>query len=165
MAAAGRLAMTREDGRISADLIRRACHLVATGKDLSSWNLSNKQIDQVVAVFRVLGQVQDIAAQMQLDAAEIERARLIQAGRAQDLGHPEEAPTALPESDRKRLLFGIGKLDLAPAYIREIARDKFGTDNWEYLPTAQLTQLFITCKMRATARSIANRLRPAMAAQ
>jgi hypothetical protein len=161
MAAAGRLASTRKDGRISADLIRRACHLVGTGKDISSWSLTNKQVDQVVAVFRVLSQVRDVAAQMRLDAADVERARMIEAGRSKDSGMSLPPSDAIPDADRVRCLYSLSKTDLPPAYVREISSDKYGTPNWESLPARQLHQLLITCKVRAAARLVAGARRAA----
>lgn len=153
--AAGRLAATRQDGRLSPDLIRRACHLVGCGKDVSSWNLSNKQIDQVVAVFRVLSQVRDVAAQMQIDAAEIERARLVQAGRATDAGQLPAPGQTLPDADRTRVQWSIQHTDLPPGYVEKVSQDMFGTANWRSLPTVDLHKLMITAKVRAASRLVA----------
>lgn len=154
LAAAKRLAIGREDGRLSPDLIRRACHVIGVGADCSSYALRNKQIDQVVAVFRVLARHRDIAAQMRLDAAEVERARLVQAGRSKDAGVSVSDAEAAPDADRKRTIWSISHSDLAPAYVEEIARDKFGTPNWQSLPDGALRQLLITVKCRSAARMV-----------
>lgn len=151
---AQRMAIGREDGRLSPDLLRRACHVIATGNDCSSWALRNKQIDQVIAVFRVLARHRDVAAQMRIDATEIERARLMQAGRVADAGSPLPAAQAIPDADRKRTLWSIAHSDLPAAYVEEISRDKFGTGNWQSLPDASLQQLLITVKCRSAARAI-----------
>ena len=159
IAEARKLAATREDGRMSADLLRRACHVVATGKDLSSYALANKQIDQVVAVFRVLARDRDVVAQMRVDAADVERARLAQAGRAADAGQAIAPSVAAPDADRNRMIYSISHSDLSAAYIAELARDKFGTAEWKGLPDEKLRQLLITVKCRAAARAIGSKLR------
>lgn len=157
IATARKLAVGREDGRLSPDLLRRACHVVAIGRDVSSYALRNKQIDQVVAVFRVMAGSGDLAAQMRIDAAEVERARMLQAARAADASATpaQAAPQPLPDADRTRTLHGLRATGLPPAYIRELSRDRFGTESWESLPADKLLQLYITCKARAVARTVA----------
>lgn len=155
VAAAQRLAVSQPDGRLTPDLLRRGCHLVATGAALSSYALRNKQLDQVLAVFRSLAQEEDLGARLKLEAAEAERARRVQAGRAADAGNPLPDAEAAPSMDRTRGVYAIRHCGLSEAYLAEIARDKFGTRDWASLPDAQLRQMLITCKARAMAKTVA----------
>jgi hypothetical protein len=46
---AQRLLATR-GGQLNADVLRHACHVLAFGRDISAMKLSNKQLDQVLAI-------------------------------------------------------------------------------------------------------------------
>ena len=138
-------------GKLNADVIRHACHVVALGKDIGSMRFTNKQIDQVVAIFRQLAGV-NLSALMMTTQAESEKAR-ISAAKAAKASSPD-APTPLPDADRARLIWALDHIDLPPAYLAELARDGFGTANWRSLPTEQLQKLRITAGCRAIARQI-----------
>lgn len=131
-----------QDGRLTPDRLRHACHIHALGRNISSWDLTNRQWDKVVSVFRLLGDPANIGADMAVTA---------------DQADPDRP-------DRKRLAFGLQKLDLPDAYIGEISRDKFGTTNWRQLSEDQLLQLLITCKTRALARRATSHLKAGMCA-
>lgn len=141
----------RGGGQLTADDVRHACHILAVGRDLSCWNLTNKQIDLVVAKFRSLASDCDIASTMALDQAATEPSR-------------RAAPGGLPDSDRKRTLWSLEHSDLSSDYIAKISRDKFGTANYRSLGDAQLHQLLITIKARAAAQAIAGTKRVNLAA-
>lgn len=132
VAAAQRVAMQRGGG-LSADALRHGCHIVALGKDVSSWKLTNKQVDLVVSQFRLLRNDADLSAQMKLTG-------------------PAAEPGA---SDRTRTLYSLDHIDLPPAYLAEMCRDKFGTSNWKSLPDDKLKQFLMTAKCRAMARVVA----------
>lgn len=127
------------DGRLTPDRLRHACHVKALGRNISSWDLTNRQWDKVVAVFRLLNDPANIGADIAVSA--------------------DQANPSRP--DRKRVAFSLQKLDLPDAYIGEISRDKFGTANWRQLTEAQLLQLLMTCKARAVARRASNLIKAA----
>ncbi|MBX3747301.1 MAG: hypothetical protein KF833_18485 [Verrucomicrobiae bacterium] len=130
-------------GGLSADDLRRACHILAVGKDVSSWALTNKQLDRVVALFRRL-------AGLNLGAVLVGVEADAEAARRQQVG-------GLPDADRKRVLYSLERVELPPQYVEELSRDKFGTGNWRSLPGPQLYQLLITAKARSVARAVADR--------
>lgn len=120
-----------DDGRLTADCLRHACHVHALGRDHGSWQLTNRQLDKVVAVFRLLADDSDLKARMTLDAP---------AGMA----------------DQARVIHAIANSGFAPAYVEAISRDKFATSNWRGLDPARQRQLLVTIKCRAMARSVAD---------
>jgi hypothetical protein len=135
-------------GGLTPDDLRHACHQVAVGKDLSSWKLSNKQLDRVIALFRQLAGI-NLAAILKTEAAASEDRR-----RAE---HRETSDTyCQPDADRKRCLWSLSNLGLPPAYMEEISLERHGTRNWRSLPSPSLFQLLMTCRARAAARAVAN---------
>lgn len=130
---AGRIAGSTQAGLLTPDCIRHACHVHALGKDKTSWSLGNRDLDLVVAVFRLLANSLDLKAQLALTRAEGEEG----------------------VADRKRMLYSLEKIDLPAAYLAEMARDKFGSSDWRGLPDAALRQLIMTAKARAAARIVA----------
>lgn len=127
------------DGRLTPDRLRHACHIHALGRNISSWDLTNRQWDKVVAVFRLLNDPANIGADIAVSDHQ---------------AHPMRP-------DRKRVAFALQKLDLPDAYIGEISRDKFGSSNWRQLTEVQLQQLLITCKARALSRRASNLIKAA----
>lgn len=109
---------------IQAEDLRHACHVVALGRDKSSKLLSNKEVDRVVALFKLLQDPCNIDAVMTWD-------------------NPETP-------DRKRLLYSIEHINLDEAYKRQILQDKFDTRALASLSIAQLTQYMMTLKARAS---------------
>lgn len=129
--AARGLAMRSDDSRLTPDVIRLACHVVAIGEPVSSKRLTAPQMDRVVAVFDLLSGRNELAAQMRVDSSK---------------GSP----------DRTRLLFAIGQVGLDDAYKAAICRDRFGSASWTGLEVPQLTQLLITLRNRERARARRN---------
>lgn len=112
--------------RVTANELRHACHLVALGLDKSSLDLSNRELDQVLALFRVLADPDDLSARIALD-------------------HPEK-------DARRRLEWAVRNCGLPEAYVRTVCSSKFGTHNWRGLDDLPLRQLMVTLKCRAKAR-------------
>jgi hypothetical protein len=110
------VALSRREGcGVSADHLRHACHIHATGHDRSSTQLTNRDIDKIWALFKLLANPTDLSARMALDTDIGERRRLVHRI------HPA-APTA---------------------YIDHLCRDLFGstTHCWEDLPLDRLRTL------------------------
>lgn len=63
---------------VTADLLRHACHTVAVGRDKSANDLTNAEVDRVVALFRLLTDPDDLDAVIALHHPEnAERERLV----------------------------------------------------------------------------------------
>lgn len=151
VAMAQRLLATR-GGQLNADVLRHACHVLAFGRDISAMKLSNKQLDQVLAIFRQLAGV-NLAAMVSTEQASREQSRVADA-RARRKIDPE-APAPMPDADRTRLIWSLSHLDLPPGYLETLARDAYGTAAWRTLPTASLHKLRITAGCRSVARQLA----------
>ena len=113
--------------------LRHGCHAVALGRDKSSLDLDNRELDRVVTLFRLLADPSDLDTMM---------AWL----------HPEIG-------ERRRLVWSIKHL--APeAYINAIAKAKFAGQYewpyWEDLPVNSLRQLAMTLRARAGGKRMAN---------
>ena len=109
----------------SGQEFRHACHIVAFGRDKSSADLSNAELDRILALFRLLADPDDLGAML--------------------------AWQSPAEGQRKRLLHFI-RHECVESYVAEVCRQKFGTDNWQGLDTADLRQLHMTLKNRPAAR-------------
>lgn len=117
---ARQLAATAHRGPLVNDL-RHGCHIVALGRDKSSKEFTNAELDRVESLFRLLTDPDDINARLDW-----------------------EDPT---RAAKRRQLWFIR--NAAPAaYVRAIARDKFGTADWENLTVAQLKFLAMTLANR-----------------
>ena len=153
VAMAQRLIVTRGHGlKLNSDTLRHACHVIAFGRDLSSMKMTNKQLDQVISIFRQLAGV-DLGAMVATEQAIQERNRIAD-GRARQAIDPD-APTPLPDADRKRLIYALSHIDLPSGYLETLARDAHGTSDWRTLPTSALHKLRITAACRAASRQIA----------
>lgn len=106
------------------DDFRHACHVVALGRDKSSYELDNKELDRVVALFRLLAEPDDLAATM-------------------TWLNPQE-------EQRKRMLWWI-RNRCVESYVVAVAREKFGTDNWQALSCEGVKELHMTLKHRQNA--------------
>lgn len=105
--------------------LRHACHVLALGRDKSSKDLTNAELDRVLSVIRLVTDGEDIDALIALD-------------------HPEIGV-------EKRLNWAIEHA--APeAYVRQVAGDKYGTRLWEGLHLDQKHQLLMTLKSRSRSR-------------
>ena len=112
-------AVCREQGWKSGnDEKRHAAYLVALGQDKSLTDFNNRDLDRVLAQFRVLMNPDNVTAQVAVAS--------YRAGEDQ--------------GERKRLLFRIEQL--APqAYTAAICRDRFDTADLGNLGIKELTQL------------------------
>ncbi len=109
----------------TADDLRHACHALALGRDKSSADLDNREVDRVVTLFRLLADPDDLDAVTNWDYPEI--------------------------AARKRLVYAINSA--APhAYIDTICRGKFSQiyepPFWEDLPIGALRHLALTLRNR-----------------
>ena len=113
---------------VTAEDLRHGCHVAALGVDKSSTEFSNKELDRVVTLFKLLANAEDVDAMM-------------------DWLHPENA-------ERKRLSWAVKQYPFA--YVDKICRGKFGgfyqSPFFEDLPIAALRQLAMTLRGRARAR-------------
>jgi hypothetical protein len=106
---------------VTADDLRHACHIVALGRDKSSQDFDNRDLDRVVALFRLLERHDDVGAML-------------------DWNDPQR-------QQRERLVWSIEHA--APeAYVTTIARDKFKTTRWQDLDLQSLRQLAMTLRQR-----------------
>lgn len=115
---------------LSKDDIRHAAHIVALGRDKSANDLSNQEIEKVVAFFRIIADPDDLTAHMTFDA------------------------DSADSSDRMH--WALQHSALGENYVRAVCRGKFGTPRWEGLSPSQLRQLVITIKQRERSRTTAN---------
>ncbi len=113
-----------EDGRLTTNDLRHAAHIVAIGKDKSSKDLTNAELDRVLALFGLVTDQENLDASLDWD----------------DPSRQEE----------KRLDWCLK--NLAPdGYVRALSRGKFGVREWEGLTTWQKRQLVMTLKERKRA--------------
>ena len=61
---------------------------------------------------------------------------------------PEKIIWAYMEGEARRVAKLIDELQMPPAYIAAISRDRFGTTAWRDLLACEMHDLFITCKAR-----------------
>lgn len=120
-------AARREARGVAADDLRYACHRVALGRDKSSKDLTNAELDLVSALLRVLADPDD------LDAA---------------LDHQDPSRAV-----RRRLEWGVSSSGFPAAYVAAVCRSKFGVYDWSTLDNTRLSQLVITLSQRARAKS------------
>lgn len=145
------------DGRLSADVLRHACHVAALGRNPSSREMTNKQLDLVVAFFRRLAESgRELSGQIRLDARERELTRQVSAGAEYGAGDGPGAPwrEVHPDADRKRVTWSLEHSGYPEAAIAAISQDKFGTKGWRGLPDRELYELLLTIK-RAVGRKAA----------
>lgn len=160
VALAGRIAAQLPDGRLSAEVLRHACHVAALGSDVSSLRMTNKQLDLVIALFRRLAENgKDLAGQIRLDARgrELDRQSAAAADYQAACGALPPWKAAHPDADRKRCLWSLSNGGYPEAAIARISEDKFGTAAWRSLPDRDLYELLLTVK-RAVSRQAAVRL-------
>lgn len=116
---------------VTLDDLRHGAHWLALGKDKSSENLTNADVDRVVTLFRLLQDPDDLDARMKWDAFE----------RGEDPG------------EVKRLDWSIR--NAAPeAYARTVSAGLFGSRSWELLTVAQKRRLAMTLNERRKAKSL-----------
>jgi hypothetical protein len=113
---------------LKVDDLRHGAHVLALGRDKSSAQLTNTELDRVVALFRLLAAPEDLAAIIAWDAYQ----------RGED-------PGALT-----RVEYFIRRCP--EAYVRSVCHGRFGTRNWESLTIAQKKLLGMTLANRKPAR-------------
>jgi hypothetical protein len=102
------------------DEFRRDLHVEALGRNKSSKDFTNRDLDRVFA---------------QLDQLDL-------------LANPIANLTRETDQPRKRLAYVIDRMGLPDAYISSIARDKFATSDWRRESEPNLKQLLITLQAR-----------------
>lgn len=112
-----------------ADAERKQIHLRALGREKSSKDLNNKDLDQIFKHFN--------SYLILIDG-------------------PKKA-TAEPAGECKRLIWAIEKTGLPEPYLESIAQDTFGISAWRTLPEDKLTKFRFTAVTRAAARRKAAR--------
>ena len=109
---------------MEVDDLRHACHLLALGKDKSSNDLTNPELDRVVTLFQVLTDPDNLTARLKWDAYE----------RGEDPG----AVTRVEYFIRR----------CPDSYVRAISAARFGTRDWENLTVKQKGLLSMTLANR-----------------
>lgn len=118
-AAAETLALA-EHAAVKPDHLRHACHVIAAGRDKSANDLTNAEVDRVVAIFKLLTEPDDIDAVMAIQ-------------------HPEN-------DERRRLIFNLKK-SAPEALLLAVARNlktwegEWEAPFWEDLPLAGIKTL------------------------
>lgn len=110
----------------TADDLRKAGHLVAVGRPMSSKEMTNRQLDRVLVLWRLLTDPTDLHAVIAW----------------QQSGRPDET----------RLRWCVEHCGFESAYIAALCRDRFGTSRWETLDIHRLHQLVVTLEERRRAR-------------
>ena len=110
-------AAARQAGRLE-ESDRHQIHLQVLGRDKSSKDLTNPELDKLLAAFRAISHPGDLNLQL-----------------------------STLNQNRNRILYWIQHHCDAP-YARALARDKFGTEDFQSLPFEQLQQLHMTLKNR-----------------
>jgi hypothetical protein len=108
----------------SCEDFRHACHVVVLGVDKSSTQLTNAELDRILALFKLLADPDDLSATLAWN-------------------NPSE-------EKRKRMLWWIQN-NCVESYVVEVCRQKFQTDDLESLNFKQLGQLHLTLKNRENA--------------
>lgn len=123
-------ATARQEGRkLSADLLRHSCHVIALGRDKSSKHLNNAEVDRLLACFRLLINPLDLRALGEWNDATAGELRRLD---AVILAHP-------------------------PAYVDALCRSpRFNCADWRTLPLWQRRQLAMTLSARARSRAQKN---------
>lgn len=109
---------------VTANDLRHAAHRMALGRDKSSSHLTNRELDRIVALFRILGDPDDLKARLEYD-------------------HPERG-------ERRRQDYVV-RTAVPEAYARHVAADKFGTTNLDGLNDHQTRELAMTLRCRSAA--------------
>ncbi len=109
-----------------ADAKRHEIHEDALGKPMSSKDFKNKDLDAVLGHFDKWIAFTD-----------------------KDL---RDAPSRAEVQPCKRLIYAIKATGLPEAYLAQIARDQFGSSDWEALSEAELTKFRFTACARANSR-------------
>ncbi len=110
---------------MDADDLRHAAHRLALGRDKSSSQLTNRELDRIVALFRILADPEDLRARLEYDN---------------------------PQRGERRRQDYVIRTSVPEAYARHVAADKFGTANLDGLNDQQARELAMTLRCRAAAQ-------------
>lgn len=111
-----------------ADAQRHQIHIRALGKNTSSKDLTNRDLDAIFSHFQTYLVLID---------------------------GPSKAPDQ--DGECKRLIWAITQLGLDEPYLASISQDQFGTPEWRKLPEADLRNFRFTATSRAAAKRRAAR--------
>lgn len=114
----------RHSRAVRPEDLRHGCHLVALGKDKSSTDFTNSELDRVVTLFRVLTDPDDLDAIIAWSNPEV--------------------------AERQRMVLWV-KNKCVPAYAHKLCRELFGTDDYATLEPKSLHELVATLKQRPRA--------------
>ena len=106
-----------------ADAERHEIHRRALGRDKSSKDFTNRDLDAIFDHFQTYIVLID---------------------------GPQK--TAGPDGECKRLIWAITQTGLPEAYLEAISQDQFGTPDWRSLPEADLVKFRFTAVSRAAAK-------------
>jgi hypothetical protein len=109
-----------------ADAQRHALTRDALGRDKSSADFTNRDLDVILDHF---------AAVLVLETG------------------PSTAPARSEEMPRRRLIWAIEKTGLGDAYLDAISRDEFRTTPWRTLPETDLVRLRFTAVSRSRSKA------------
>ncbi len=112
------------------------------------WNTNDRELRLQIlsqAVHRELSSASDLNNTTDIDAV---KAHLFALFHAADL----DTQVDIANQPRTRLIYAIEHSTFHPNYIVAISRNRFGTDDWQSLPDAQLVQLRNTLTNRARAQ-------------
>jgi hypothetical protein len=116
----------KEVRAFTADDLRHASHILALGRTCSSNDLSNADLDRVMALWRMLADPDDLQARMTWD-------------------NPATA-------DRTRMLWFVRNCGLPAPYVLSVMQSRFQTADAASLETPRLRQLVMTLRERVRAR-------------
>jgi hypothetical protein len=139
--------LARQAGRaISADDLRKGCHVYAFGSVTSSKHLDNEQFDRLLNVFSLLIDSDNLVAVAERNDYEAYDRAAARISECRRLGI--DADVVLPDhpGERRRHLAFLGKIP--EGVVASICRDKFGSTSWRTLPLASLRHLTMTLKNR-----------------
>lgn len=109
---------------LTADDLRHGCHVLALGRDKSSEDLTNAELDRIVTLFQVLTDPDNLTSRLKWDAYE----------RGEDPGAVQ------------RVEYFIRRCP--DAYVRAVSHGLFGTRQWESLTVKQKGRLSMTLANR-----------------
>lgn len=126
----GRQRAAQENRGPTIEDLRHGAHILALGRDKSSEDLNNAEVDRVVTLFRLLADPEDLAARLKWDAYQ----------RGEDPGSVKRIEWFIEHAAPEE-------------YVRAIAADKYGTRTWENLTLGQKRSLAMTLAARKKSKA------------
>ena len=112
---------------VKADDLRRASHLVAIGRDKSSKELTNRELDRCLAFYRLLKDQYDLAASVSVSDPAVD--------------------------ERRRLEWAINNCGMPLNYVAAVAQATQGNRDWRAFDNRQLGLLVATLRNRGAAKN------------